>query len=244
MIVSNQDTVLARVTPEPTVPTPPPYDGDPKACRPFLSQCAITFTLQPTTFATEAAKVAFVITLLTGKAREWGTTVREKQAPYCATFELEMIKVFDCSVAEVVTAQQEDPKFRYLAPFCLQMTCRVQQPGISYKMGCSYGNGCPIVKSAGVKVNDNKVSQIEQVVRLVQGKCDQAEIYSRRWNLRLTSLKEKDGEDIRNRVLEILKILTPDEADDIRFYADTIHRVGRLGAGNIRPRPVIIQFAL
>ncbi|KAI2657484.1 Retrovirus-related Pol polyprotein from transposon 17.6 [Labeo rohita] len=106
MIVSNQDTVLARVTPEPTVPTPPPYDGDPKACRPFLSQCAITFTLQPTTFATEAAKVAFVITLLTGKAREWGTTVREKQAPYCATFELEMIKVFDCSVAGEETASQ------------------------------------------------------------------------------------------------------------------------------------------
>ncbi|CAM4516517.1 unnamed protein product [Leuciscus chuanchicus] len=39
--------------------------------------------------------------------------------------------------------------------------------------------------SARVKSNENKVSQIEQVVRLVQGKCDQAEIYSRRWNLRI-----------------------------------------------------------
>ncbi|KAL1246642.1 hypothetical protein QQF64_034443 [Cirrhinus molitorella] len=107
--VSAQTPVLARVTPEPRVPNPPPYDGDPKACRPFLSQCAITFTLQPTTFATEAAKVAFVITLLTGKAREWGTTVWEKQAPYCATFELfrqEMIKVFDRSVAGKEAASQ------------------------------------------------------------------------------------------------------------------------------------------
>lgn len=101
--------VLARVAPEPRVPTPPLYDGDPRACRPFLSQCAITFTLQPTTFASEAAKVAFVITLLTGRAREWGTTVWEKQEPYCATFELfrqEMIKVFDRSVAGKEAASQ------------------------------------------------------------------------------------------------------------------------------------------
>lgn len=94
--------VHARVAPEPRVPTPPLYDGDPRACRPFLSQCAITFTLQPTTFASEAAKVAFFITLLT-------QTVWEKQAPYCATFELfrqEMIKVFDRSVAGKEAASQ------------------------------------------------------------------------------------------------------------------------------------------
>ncbi len=101
--------VLARVAPEPRVPTPPLYDGDPRACRPFLSQCAITFTLQPITFATEAARVAFVITLLTGRAREWGTTVWEKQLPFCATFELfrqEMIKVFDRSVTGKEAASQ------------------------------------------------------------------------------------------------------------------------------------------
>ncbi len=52
---------------------------------------------------------------------------------------------------------------------------------------------------------------------MVRDKCDQAEIYSRKWNLRLINLKETDGENIRNRVLEILKILTLDETDDIRF---------------------------
>ncbi|ROL50085.1 hypothetical protein DPX16_5844 [Anabarilius grahami] len=98
--------------------------------------------------------------------------------------------------------------------------------------------------SARVKTNENKVSQIEQVVRMVQGKCDQAEIYSRRWNLRLNNLRETEGENIRTKVLEILKILTPDEVDDIRFSVDTIHRIGRPGTGGNRPRPVIIQFAL
>ncbi len=71
--------------------------------------------------------------------------------------------------------------------------------------------------STRVKTNDNKVLQIEQVIRMVRDKCDQAEIYSRKWNLRLINLKETDGENIRNRVLEILKILTLDETDDIRF---------------------------
>ncbi len=95
--------VLAQVAPEPRVPTPPLFGGDPRACRPFLTQCAITFTLQPITFATEAARVSFFITVLTGWAREWGTTVWEKQAPFCATFELfcqEMIKGFDRSLAK------------------------------------------------------------------------------------------------------------------------------------------------
>lgn len=98
--------------------------------------------------------------------------------------------------------------------------------------------------STRVKANENKVTQIQQVVQVVQSKCDQAEIYSRRWNLRIINLKETDGENIRSKVLEILKVLTPDEADDIRFYVDTIHRIGRPGAGGNRPRPVIIQFAL
>ncbi len=57
--------------------------------------------------------------------------------------------------------------------------------------------------STRVKTNDNKVSQIEQSIRVVRDKCDQAEIYSRKWNLRLINLKETDGENIRNRVLEI-----------------------------------------
>ncbi len=94
--------------------------------------------------------------------------------------------------------------------------------------------------STRVKTNDNKVSQIEQAIRVVRDKCD-PEIYSRKWNLRLINLKETDEENIRNRVLEILKILTSDET---RFYVDTIHRIGRLGAGSNHLRPVFIQFAL
>ncbi len=46
-----------------------PYTGEPKSCRSFLSQCSLMFTLQPSCFPTELSRVAYVITLLVGKAR-------------------------------------------------------------------------------------------------------------------------------------------------------------------------------
>lgn len=88
-------------SPEPRANPPPHYDGDPSVCRAFLTQCSVVFSLQPATFSSEEAKVAYVITLLTGRAREWGTTVWQAKFPYCFNFndfEKEMIKVFDRSV--------------------------------------------------------------------------------------------------------------------------------------------------
>lgn len=86
--------------PEPHANNPPPYDGDPNSCRAFLSQCALVFALQPRRYASEASRVAYVLTLLTGRAREWGTAVWDARAPFCHFFEdfrEEMIKLFDRS---------------------------------------------------------------------------------------------------------------------------------------------------
>lgn len=43
---------------------PKHYDGDPESCHTFLTNCSLLFSLQPRTFATEAAKVANVHTHL------------------------------------------------------------------------------------------------------------------------------------------------------------------------------------
>ncbi|XP_036379838.1 vascular endothelial growth factor receptor kdr-like [Megalops cyprinoides] len=43
------------------------------------------------------ARIAYVITLLTGRAREWGTAVWDADAPFCHSFAEEMRKVFDRS---------------------------------------------------------------------------------------------------------------------------------------------------
>lgn len=53
---------------EPFLPMSHPYGGEPGTCRSFLSSCSLIFQLQPSSFST------YIITLLTGRAREWGNS--------------------------------------------------------------------------------------------------------------------------------------------------------------------------
>lgn len=85
---------------EPKLPPPEKYSGDPGTCRSFLSQCSLIFELQPSTFPSDRAKVAYVITQLLGRAREWGTAMWDADSPSCADFQdfsAEMRRVFDRS---------------------------------------------------------------------------------------------------------------------------------------------------
>lgn len=85
-------------TPEPRIGNPERFNGDPTQARAFVTSCRLQFSLQPRTFATEGAKVAYAITHLTGRARLWGTAEFERQTPACSTFDLfakEILKVFD-----------------------------------------------------------------------------------------------------------------------------------------------------
>ena len=85
---------------EPKLPPPEKYSGEPGTCRSFLSQCSLVFELQPTTFPSERAKVAYVITQLSGRARERGTALWEARSPSCGNFEVlaaEMRRIFDRS---------------------------------------------------------------------------------------------------------------------------------------------------
>lgn len=83
---------------EPQVPTPERYDGDLGSCRAFLLQCGLVFDQQPTSFATDGSKIAFVIGLLRGKALEWASAVWETQSNVASTYPMftsEMRKLFD-----------------------------------------------------------------------------------------------------------------------------------------------------
>ncbi len=85
---------------EPRLNPPAPYSGEPNTCRSFLSQCSLTFSLQPSCFPTERSKVAFIITLLVGQAREWGTAMWDNEQDCCSSFDSfseELRKVFDRS---------------------------------------------------------------------------------------------------------------------------------------------------
>ncbi|MGL5500114.1 MAG: DUF4939 domain-containing protein, partial [Plesiomonas shigelloides] len=87
---------------EPRLPVPESYAGEPNFCRAFLTRCSLHFSLQPRTFVTEESKVAFVLTLLKGRAALWGTAVWENKDHCCDSFlalGAEMKRVFDRAVA-------------------------------------------------------------------------------------------------------------------------------------------------
>lgn len=78
---------------EPRPPPPQWFSGDSSACCGFL-----TFELQPSSFPSERAKIAYIITLLSGKALSWATAVWNAQSPFCSSyseFEEEFKRVFD-----------------------------------------------------------------------------------------------------------------------------------------------------
>ena len=94
---------------EPRLPPPQPYNGEPGTCRSFLSQCSLTLELQASAFPTERSRVAYIITLLTGKAREWGTALWDSDDPICTDYDeftKEMKEVFDRSVSGRDAARQ------------------------------------------------------------------------------------------------------------------------------------------
>ncbi len=85
---------------EPRLNPPAPYSGEPTSCRSFLSQCSLTFSLQPSCFPTDESKIAFVIMHLAGSAREWGTAMWDNKNECCSSYSIfsqELRKVFDRS---------------------------------------------------------------------------------------------------------------------------------------------------
>uniref|UniRef100_A0A8C9ZYC4 CCHC-type domain-containing protein n=1 Tax=Sander lucioperca TaxID=283035 RepID=A0A8C9ZYC4_SANLU len=83
---------------EPKVPTPDKYDGDLGKCRSFLMQCGLVFDLQPNSYATDKARIAFVIELLRGRALDWASALWERQDICLASYQeftAEMRKLFD-----------------------------------------------------------------------------------------------------------------------------------------------------
>ncbi|KAF7644122.1 hypothetical protein LDENG_00227410 [Lucifuga dentata] len=92
----------SRVLSEPHVGTPERYTGELEGCDPFLTNCSILFALQPLTFATEEAKVAYAISHL------WGTAKWDRQTSTCSSFQAfaaELRKVFGMEVSSYDSAQ-------------------------------------------------------------------------------------------------------------------------------------------
>lgn len=66
---------------EPKLQLPNRYDGEVGKCRGFLVQCMVAFRAQPTRYMTEDARVAFILSLLTGAALAWAEPLVRAEAP-------------------------------------------------------------------------------------------------------------------------------------------------------------------
>lgn len=96
------------------------------------------------------------------------------------------------------------------------------------------------------KTTSDKVQGINLRLSEQDKKIEEAERYSRRWNLRLRNLPEKANEtieDLRSKVYELLGEMAPEDKDRLDLLIDTLHRVGEQRR-NSAPRPVLIQFSL
>lgn len=121
-------SVPPRQVPEPKIPAPERFGGDPTSCRAFLTQCSMQFVMQPSSFPSEAAKVAYTISLLTGQAKLWGTAEWERRSASCSSFDsfsTELRRVFD-------PVRPDKEAARYLSTLC-QGNRTVDQYAIEFR---------------------------------------------------------------------------------------------------------------
>lgn len=97
---SFQTTSQCHVSPIHELLSSPPevFKGEPDQCHSFLTQYNIYFQLQPSSFPSEQSKVAYTISLLSGKAKLWDTAEWQRDTRYCYSFNafpMELCWVFD-----------------------------------------------------------------------------------------------------------------------------------------------------
>lgn len=79
--------------------------GESGDCRPFLSQCDLHFELQASSFPSDRAKIAYVISYLSGCAKAWATAEWDRRSAVCNSLPL-FIKTFTL-VFQTVTPGRE-----------------------------------------------------------------------------------------------------------------------------------------
>ncbi|KAL0195094.1 hypothetical protein M9458_008666, partial [Cirrhinus mrigala] len=76
----------APITASPRLAFPEKFDGAPSKCKGFLLQCTLFVSQQPHLYPTDEGKIAFVCSLLTGRALEWATAVWDVGRPAFPSF--------------------------------------------------------------------------------------------------------------------------------------------------------------
>ena len=94
---------------EPRIPPPAKYSGDPNTCRQFLTQCQLTFNAQPIRFASDAAKIAYLVNSLEGRPLSLYNALFEQHSPLAMSaeaFATELKRMFDYPIRGHQAGQQ------------------------------------------------------------------------------------------------------------------------------------------
>ncbi|KAL0151769.1 hypothetical protein M9458_052920 [Cirrhinus mrigala] len=89
-----QPLILSNLLPAQISPISPQlafsekFDGEPTKCKGFLLQCSLFVNQQPSPFPTDSSRIAFVCSLLTGRALDWATAVWRMEGSSLPTFDV------------------------------------------------------------------------------------------------------------------------------------------------------------
>ncbi len=76
---SGTTSIASSSAPSPVIASPmarpAPFSGRAEECNGFLLQCSLALEMQPQLYPTERAKIAFILSLLTGRALQWAETI-------------------------------------------------------------------------------------------------------------------------------------------------------------------------
>ncbi|KAI2659483.1 Transposon Tf2-9 polyprotein [Labeo rohita] len=70
----------------PRLAFPEKFDGNPAKCKGFLLQCSLFVNQQPALYPTDSSRIAFVCSLLTGRALDWATAMWRDDGSTFPTF--------------------------------------------------------------------------------------------------------------------------------------------------------------
>ncbi len=79
-------THATSTTSSPRLAFPEKFDGSPAKCKGFLLQCSMFVNQQPMLYPTDETRIAFMCSLLTGRALDWATTVWCEDRPTFPSF--------------------------------------------------------------------------------------------------------------------------------------------------------------
>ncbi|KAK5897509.1 hypothetical protein CesoFtcFv8_010566 [Champsocephalus esox] len=82
---ANQAEVSFSPVP-PRLASPEKYSGESGHCRTFLVQCDLHYKLNPAAFVSDEAKIAFMVSHLTGRAAAWATAEWSRDSSICGSF--------------------------------------------------------------------------------------------------------------------------------------------------------------